>query len=307
MYIPNILHKSLKLQNFQSHKKTKLELSEGVNVIVGATDSGKSAIIRALRWLVWNRPTGEGFRSTWGGKTLVEITSDNTQISRSKDVSTNMYILDTSVYEAFGTDVPKEIADTLNINEINLQQQLDSPFLLSSSPGEVAQHFNRIAHLDQIDEGNRNVQKWIREINSAITHNEEQLEGLEVDLKKYEHLNKLETDIEVLEEMQRQMITKVTSKNKLQGIIHDLQEINSAIDQLELITEAEEEVDRILELVEQKKEKNSQLTQLQQLIDNIDRTKRRLERAEEDTNQLQEEFDEAFPDVCPLCGQEVKK
>jgi len=299
--------KSLKLQNFQSHKKTKLELSEGVNVIVGATDSGKSAIIRALRWLVWNRPTGEGFRSTWGGKTLVEITSDNTQISRSKDVSTNMYILDTSVYEAFGTDVPKEIADTLNINEINLQQQLDSPFLLSSSPGEVAQHFNRIAHLDQIDEGNRNVQKWIREINSAITHNEEQLEGLEVDLKKYEHLNKLETDIEVLEEMQRQMITKVTSKNKLQGIIHDLQEINSAIDQLELITEAEEEVDRILELVEQKKEKNSQLTQLQQLIDNIDRTKRRLERAEEDTNQLQEEFDEAFPDVCPLCGQEVKK
>jgi len=299
--------KSLILQNFQSHKKTELELSDGVNVIVGSSDSGKTALIRALRWLVWNRPSGEEFRSTWGGKTLVEITVNNQQISRSKDVSTNEYILDTSEYKAFGTDVPKEIQDLLNINEINLQQQLDSPFLLSSSPGEVAQHFNRIAHLDQIDEGIRNIQKWIREITSDISHDEQQLKQQEEDLKKYEHLDRFETDVEVLEDMQQRFINKVNSKNKLESLIQDLQETNSAIEQLSEIVKAEKEVDQILELVKGMEEKRNELNQLRYLISTIKQVTHTLNRTKDQVNKLQREFDEAFPDVCPLCGQEVKK
>ncbi|MFR9297315.1 MAG: AAA family ATPase, partial [Aedoeadaptatus pacaensis] len=38
------------LVNFQSHVYSELSLSRGVNVIVGPSDSGKTAIMRALRW-----------------------------------------------------------------------------------------------------------------------------------------------------------------------------------------------------------------------------------------------------------------
>jgi len=49
------------IKNFQSHEETELQFSSGVNVIVGSSDSGKSAILRALKWVVQNKPSGTAF------------------------------------------------------------------------------------------------------------------------------------------------------------------------------------------------------------------------------------------------------
>src|SRR5512133_726261 len=155
--------KSLAILNFQSHEKSKLDFSPGVNVIVGSSDSGKTAIIRALRWIIWNRPSGDSIRSNWGGATNVLLETEEGIIRRAKD-KTDQYELKLQggkdlVFKAFGTSVPQEIADFLNINEINLQGQLDAPFLLSESPGAVALHFNKVARLDKIDTGLQNIQR----------------------------------------------------------------------------------------------------------------------------------------------------
>ena len=64
---------SLHIKNLQSHKDSHLDFCEGVNVIVGPSDSGKSAILRALRWIVKNRPQGDVLRSHWGGETEASI------------------------------------------------------------------------------------------------------------------------------------------------------------------------------------------------------------------------------------------
>jgi len=47
--------KKISIQNFQSHKKTELDLVDGINVIYGLSQSGKSAILRALNWIIFNR------------------------------------------------------------------------------------------------------------------------------------------------------------------------------------------------------------------------------------------------------------
>ena len=52
----------IKIQNYQSHENTELELSPGINVIIGETDRGKTSILRALNWMFSNRPLGEGFK-----------------------------------------------------------------------------------------------------------------------------------------------------------------------------------------------------------------------------------------------------
>ena len=52
---------TIQINDYQSHRKTELNLSPGINVIVGENDKGKSAILRALNWLVNNRPLGEGY------------------------------------------------------------------------------------------------------------------------------------------------------------------------------------------------------------------------------------------------------
>lgn len=267
--------KALSIQNFQSHAKTELNFSEGVNIIVGPTDSGKSAIIRALRWLVWNRPSGDAIRSTWGGKTEVECETTEGSITRIKDKSEEYKLHSEGTdldFKAFGTSVPEEISHVLNINEINLQQQLDSPFLLSDSPGEVAQHFNRVAHLDQIDFGLKRVQSWIRSIEQTIQSNAQQLGRLNEELTKYEPLDKIETQVEVLEQLHTQMVTQNSSKINLQSLISQISSTTESIQRQSRLLPLENTLTVITGNIALRNEKLSLIDSLYSLMTKINQT-----------------------------------
>lgn len=243
--------KQLNIENFQSHKDTSLDFVEGVNVIIGASDCGKSAIIRALKLLAWNRPSGNEIRSTWGGKTSVEVFTDNAHVARIKDKE-ELYILGDQHFKAFRTDVPKEIQDTLNLTEINLQQQLDAPFLLSTSSGQVAQHFNSIAKLDQIDTGLFNINKAIRELEGQNKYKQIDLDNKKEELVKYEHIEKLEAEIEVLEQMQNQLRSLQNSKQIIDLKIYDYKQASSFIRQHQVLLADEDKVNALLALIEKK-------------------------------------------------------
>ena len=197
--------KSIHIQNFQSHANTKLEFSPGVNVIVGTSDSGKTAIIRALRWVRWNRPSGDAFRSKWGGGTSVLVECEEAEVSRIKDKSDKFLLRpkgrDEMEFKAFGTNVPEEIVALLNLDEINLQSQHDAPFLISDTPGAVAAHFNKVAHLDKIDIATSKINGWIRGLKSDIEHTEADIESEKEKLQAFDHLDKFEAELEVLESM----------------------------------------------------------------------------------------------------------
>lgn len=257
---------SLEIQNFQSHKYSKLEFANGVNVIVGGSDTGKTSIIRALRWLIWNRPSGDAFRSTWDGITGVEIITNSDSIVRWKGKTESGYGLDEQEFKAFGTEVPEEIIQALNVNEINLQQQLDRPFLLDATPGEVAQHFNKVAHLDQIDNGLRKVQQWIRGIEQDVNSNEKQAEQLEEDLQTFAYLDVFEKDVEVLERMQSQLTTKMHSKQKLIQLIDSLRNVTIEITQESEIIQAEKTLNNILQCIVDRKAKQHEKGLLNRVI-----------------------------------------
>ncbi len=262
--------RSLHLLNFQSHKASHLEFDPGMNIVIGPSDSGKTAIIRALRWLVWNRPSGDSIRSTWGGETRVEVSIDEIKIERIKVKSGDMYVLrneqNVQDFKAFRTDVPSEISQALNLNGVNLQQQMDSPFLLSDTSGEVAKHFNKVAHLDQIDSGLKNVQSWLREIDRTISSKEEQLIQAGEDLKEFEHLDKFEIEVEVLERLQTNMITKVNQTRGLKKLVLDSITVCDLIEEQNKITEAGPLVDKIINWYIEKNQTNQESEELEGLI-----------------------------------------
>lgn len=148
---------NIEIHNFQSHKATVLELDAKVNTLQGNSDCGKSAVLRALQWLIFN-PAGDYFISDWArkGKTQtapceVIVYANGHKIVRRRDKDFNGYYLDDEMFEATRNTVPKKISDILNLGEVNVQRQLDPPFLLSMSAGEVSRYINNLVNLTRID------------------------------------------------------------------------------------------------------------------------------------------------------------
>lgn len=144
----------LEIKNFQTHKHLALDFATGVNVFTGISDVGKSCIIRALVWLLTNKPAGFDFRH-WDcgvdGVVSVAIKINGHVIERRRSETVNEYWLDEQKFVAFKNEVPEEIAEILNIGSVNIQTQFLPHYLLSVSSGEVSRTLNDACDLTIID------------------------------------------------------------------------------------------------------------------------------------------------------------
>ena len=245
---------SIKLTNFQSHKGSFLEFHPGLNIIVGTTDSGKSAILRALRYVVTNKPLGDDFRSNWGGETSVIVGIPGSHISRIKGNSENAYIMwsegrnDPLELRAFGVDVPAEIKAALNMEDVNLQAQMDSPFLISKTSGEVANHFSKIANIDIINTTLAKIKKWLRDHENTQTHARANIKQLQDEIKEYDYLEVFEKEVEVLESMEQHKRSLETKQTTLRNILDSAKIVQEDIEEIKIQLRAEDEINEILEL-----------------------------------------------------------
>jgi DNA repair protein SbcC/Rad50 len=297
--------KQLIINNFQSHKDTCLEFDTGVNVIVGQSDTGKSAILRAMRWLIWNRPQGESMRSVWGGKMEVEMFTDDAHFVRSKDKD-DEYILGDTHFKAFRTEVPAEISQVLNMNEINLQRQLDRHFLLSETPGEVASHFNKVAGLDNIDSTTQKINSLIREWTDTIKRTEYEISETQQQLTKFDHLQEFEAEVTVLEEMDKKYMDLFLKQSQLYDLVISIGSIEKTIREKQEILALEIPVDELLNLYKALRDKEDKYNALDMDIRNIIKVEDNYERAVERQRSLEDKFNELMPSICPLCGSKLK-
>ena len=191
---------SVLIKNFQSHKNTQIDFDSGVTVVIGGSDQGKSAILRAILWAVNNRPLGtDDIVSHWArdkkGKIeeemLVQITTENGFVIRRRTENANQYALarigeKDVFFNAINKDVPEDIQKFFRLSDVNIQQQHDSPFLLSQSPGDVAKYFNKIVRLDVIDKVLSNAESARRDANKKIKECEQEKTSLEKQLEGYD-------------------------------------------------------------------------------------------------------------------------
>jgi DNA repair ATPase RecN len=126
------------IKNFQIHKKLEIEFTEGLNVLVGETGRGKSAVIRAMRLLLENQPRGGDKKYLrLASKLPLEIQLEDDQgnvITRKK----KKYMLNKSTFKAFGSEVPEPIRNLYPLKEVNWHRQLDPHFLILTSAGNAA-------------------------------------------------------------------------------------------------------------------------------------------------------------------------
>lgn len=73
------------LENFQSHKHSVFDVSEGLNVFTGESSNGKSAVMRAMRWLMDNNGKAQRESFIMHGADFAKVSavlSDGTMVSR---------------------------------------------------------------------------------------------------------------------------------------------------------------------------------------------------------------------------------
>lgn len=136
------------IRNFQSYADGEFKLHPCLNVIVGATDVGKSAFLRALRKVWRDLPSGTSFIHTGARGYVLKLVTDQHTVVRKvgsrSGVRVNEYIVDGECFASFGRDIPVEVckalaSELLDIGDshdidLNYAGQLEPPFLLLDPP-----------------------------------------------------------------------------------------------------------------------------------------------------------------------------
>ena len=269
---------AIKLNNFQSHKVSELSFHPGVNVITGRSDSGKTAIFRALRWLVFNSPRGKGFIRHGAEECAVTLWVGNEWVERGYISGKNLYqwSLDLTAFTAFGSGVPEEIEKFLNITEINLQSQLDAPFLLSESASGVARHFNDVANLDVIDTATSNVNKWEVRVRRTVADLEEKENTLKTKLKTYEGLDALEKELDAAEALDNRIKALYRDIADLERVKDSLAKVQEQMASLEPYVRLADDVDACISLQDRIDGKRKDINDILLLIDGVCETQDRI-------------------------------
>lgn len=221
------------VQNFQKHTKTILKLDKGLNVIYGESDAGKSSIIRALKWVITNKPSGDYFRKHDTAKTSVTIKKDDNIIRRRKSDNKNEYkVNDENPHKATRSSVPEDIASKLNLSEVNIQSQIDTYFLVQQSPGQRSKILNEVAGLEIMDKTIGLTNTEIREINSQLKLKERSLTDTKVLVKNLSWVNGADIKLQELESLKEKINVFSKKSERIEEIIYTLNKLEKKKDQL---------------------------------------------------------------------------
>ena len=259
----------LKIKGLQSHYDSGFVFSEGVNIITGSSCAGKSAILRALRMVIENKPSGINFISHGEKELNVTLKYCGNTIQRVKSKKDNYYVLNDEVYKGFGVNVPEKIADVLNMNDINIQRQFDEPFLISNSGGEISKYMNKVIDLDEIDNALLTAENDKRKSKKDFEVLKENIELKKNEIEKYKGIDDLKKRIDCV-------YKDLSHVNDLKAKIEDLPEIINSYSTVnkelrkykdiditgKLLDKSESKINRLIEL-------DGQINELRSTVDTI--------------------------------------
>jgi|GEM_PF-1939179 len=300
----------LEIENFQSHKKSSLTFHKGVNVIVGDSDSGKSGIMRSLLWGITNKPSGGGFVSHWAKNEKghqnkpcsSKIYKDNRELVRIREKTSNQYKLEG--VESFGAmrgDIPEQVAEFLNMSDVNIQHQHDRPFLLFETSGEVARVLNRVVKLDVIDKALSGIDGKKRTNKRELDVLEDAITDLNTEIAKFEKLPAFE---ELLIKYETADESRVNCANNTESLEANIAHCTTLTGELESLNE--KAVNVALELAQARSEEiveyiaaDDDYKELEQMILSVQSSKALLVNADniEGTIKITSDYQEALNTV----------
>lgn len=255
--------KKIKLQNFQSHLNNEIEFVEGINIIIGSSNSGKSSIIKAINWNINNAPAGLEIINHNENECKVKLNIENNEIGKvkSKD-GKNDYVINDNELKSVGQNVPKEIFDLTNFNFLNMQMQFDKFFLLQDSPGEIARILNKIINLEIIDQSIKNIKSKVNKKSQDIQYLENDILDIKNKIKKFDDLDQFER---LVIEGEKFEIEKEKIEKKINSIKLYKQQLNDYKIELSKYENIDKQKKVLIELKKLKIEYENKIDRLNQI------------------------------------------
>ena len=255
--------KSIEIRNIQSHENTRLEFDKGINCIVGSSNNGKSAILRALYWARYNRPLGvDTLCSHWAlnkkgeltDEMSVTIENENGTICRKRTKADNQYIVNDEILNVVKSDVPANVEKILKLSDTNIQRQLDAQFLLSETSGEVAKYFNHVVRLDIIDKVLTNAESSRRRTKADIEATEKIIKEQEQKKEKYDWLDSVEKLLRKWDTVKENNDELKSQSESLQSELESFAENKQRVEKYTNIVAQKDKLENISRLIEKTSE-----------------------------------------------------
>lgn len=241
--------KKIVLRNFQSHSHTTIELSPKINIFLGKGNRGKSAVIRALKWIFFNEPQGTGFIKKGETFASCSVTLDNDYtIIRERGDKINRYVLISPdnqrvEYSNFGREIPLDIKKILRIETLpienglklspQIKDQMESVYLIDETPSTLHSTLLTISGGQTVDEAIKSLSLDLDRLNRREKELKKEIEEKESSLKNYEGVDqkkneilKIKDEIDVLKKLDDKKKKLIKIKSNYNELRKESEELN---------------------------------------------------------------------------------
>lgn len=257
----------LVIYNFQIWEKLVIDFDEYITTFVGPSDTGKSAILRALGLVCFNVPSGSSFIRHTSDGTKIHLfvdressseSVDTWKVSRFRSDKDNSFELDGAVFRAFGTEVPKEIEQILNLSsDINFQSQLDGPFWFDQTPGQVSKNLNQIVSLGEIDDALSAVSTKLTQARSNLKLVKDRKEKASAQVQELEWVPGLIEDLEIIKLLEEQKDLVTQKADRIGALINRHQQATDRVEKEESLVRS---LERIVSLQQERNEVRNRIS-----------------------------------------------
>lgn len=184
---------NISIKDFQIIKNASLTFSPGLNCIIGQSNNGKSAILKATKAAIYNVPGTTSVRLGCNSY-AVGIQANGHTIIFQKGANSAYKVDGVTLGKIGRTQIP-EVANALRINELNLNgtneeinflDQMEKPFLLDRSETELFRFIVDSGKDSNVTLALKTITQDRQQITRDITTTEGRLEQVELLLKQQE-------------------------------------------------------------------------------------------------------------------------
>lgn len=245
---------AVKVWGFRSHVSSLFPLAaDGLTVITGKNDAGKSAFIQAIKWLAFGEPSGEEFLFTIRNEETqevieqaeeagIEVTLDNgVTITKTRKKGKTMYKLSTITDPFEKAEVPLEVIQELGLSKLafgdfetepNFAYQLAGPWILSEPASTGAKVLGKLAGTEVVDLAIRAVAKDTYQARQERLQAEKEAGQRSLELLEYQDLEAFKEQLDACDILLQDLEQRLKRRDNLQIYLADYVKVTTSLETL---------------------------------------------------------------------------